>query len=97
MAKAVLTHCTNCVAPTAPVVSEGAQLHGLAGVLLVSPTPSKFKPAVVPTCGPGVEDWTTGSAWVFAPCATGRRRKGWVCSWPGAWLAISALSGRETS
>src|SRR5260370_33883285 len=75
-AKAVLTRCTNCVAPTAPLVSDGAQLQGLAGVLLVSPIPAKFSPATVPTCGPAAEDWTTGSGRTFAPCGTGRRRKG---------------------
>src|SRR5690348_1945249 len=52
--KAVLTICTYCVAPTAPLVSGGAQLHGLLGVLLVSPMPLKFSPAVVPTSGPVV-------------------------------------------
>src|SRR5215813_10372795 len=64
------------VAPTAPLVSGGAQLQGLEGVLLVSPTPLKFRPLVVATCGPVVVCNAPGVCGEAPPGPEGRSRRG---------------------
>src|SRR5262249_41770959 len=66
----VLTHCTYCVAPTAPLVSGGALVTLNPG--RPTPTPSKLIPAVVPTSGVGPV-WPSGSAWPSG-------RAGWPCA-----------------
>src|SRR5215467_8319472 len=68
--KPVLTICTNCVAPTAPLVSGGAQLQKLGKSLACVPRPEKLSPTVAETAGPAVV-WATGSG-SSAPAA-----------WPG--------------
>ena len=53
MANDVLTHCTNCVFPTAPLVSGGAFSIWKLGKLLPSPS---FGAPIVAGCGePGVD------------------------------------------
>src|SRR5450759_1220756 len=58
-AYAVFTHWTYCVAPTAPIVSGGAQQPAPAPH---TPTPSKLRPLVVATAGPAVV-WRAPSGW----------------------------------
>src|SRR5579885_802631 len=54
MAKAVLTHWTYCVVPTAPLLSEGATPtpYAPAGPTNPKPTPRRFCPELVPIRGP---------------------------------------------
>src|SRR5579859_7258477 len=50
MANERFTHCTYCVAPTAPSVSGGAQHTEKAAWLKPCPKPSKFRPVVGASC-----------------------------------------------
>src|SRR5258708_32094373 len=86
-AKDSLTHWTYCVAPTAPLVSGGAEFTEKLGKPL--PRPSKLSPVAREPLVANV-DWTTGSLEPPPPpglplLAPGTARKGLSCLGPSDW------------
>src|SRR6266481_246303 len=90
-----LTHSTNCVAPTAPLVSGGAEFTLNPGNPL--PSPSKFRPDVTVVAAVTGPDCTIGSPpLITGPCGC-TSRKGLSCKGPfAACPSCIVMTGCET-